>query len=391
MIRGTGLARLILALFAAFFAVVSAAAADDRALEIFVLINADNDLVTVDDSGKAVHQGEVLFKAMMAAGLKTTGKTALHVLIDPNSLVSGEGFDRTRLIRCVSGACQKETLDLPGGESDLTDVSFVKKLLSGSKLGDAALKVFAYWGHGNGFADVPSFDHSAPEKPFSALAYAPALKAAGVSMAIFDACAMGSLEVMAAMEGFVRYVVASPYDLPVEGLQWDGLADILAGHVDARFANRDLELQVFLTLFRDTGRKFAEMSIPFGLVLFDTDRLDALLDALNPFVKAFKETATADVFADVARLARLAEARVALGRFVRAAAEAASLDATPVTDAIRGLARAGYGPIAMIAPERLEALEEGKAKREIRVAISSRAPWISKFELWSILRALEGV
>lgn len=287
--------------------------------EFYFFINADNDLVTIDADGNAVHQGEILFKTLQSAGLTTKENTALHVFIDPNSMVSGKGFDSSKTLRCALGTCAEEVFN--ASETDLTDTSILDQFLSKSFF-DAAesKKILVFWGHGDSWRKLKSFDFSSPEKKFSTIQYAGTIQSHGIDLLIFDACSMASLEIATVFKNSVKFLAASPYELPVEGLNWNGFSQALS-KIEAGELDESFEMKLFEEVV---------MATKLPLLLLDLSKFDAFISEMNAVFKP-------------ASIRQMSENEVSVSRYLKA------IEADPAI--LKTLIVDGMGPLAMTMPD----------------------------------------
>ncbi len=250
----------------AFYVLFSLPAFANEKVELYVLINADNDLITLDENEKMIHQGEIAFNQYLNIAKSFGENLVLHIFIDPNSLVSGPGFEKSRLVHCSNHECKEEmNIEI---ETDLTQAAPYQRLLSFRNFAEAK-RVFIYWGHGNGLIPIPAFDYSEMKKSMSLAELAPILKPYSIDVLIFDACSMASLAVAKAFRESAAYIVASFFELPVEGLQTQAMLNMLVIITD----DQSIEKSIFKTIAQETSSKYREIGYPFELVLFQTSQL----------------------------------------------------------------------------------------------------------------------
>ena len=250
--------------------------------EIFVYLQSDNDLIRVDENGAIISQGEIAF-AVWQRIARSTPSTAFHLYYDPNSV----GED-TRILRFKSGALIEE---LRLNETDSSDPRWVEVLLSGNFASDSR-RIFVYFGHGEGWRDLLSYDFSAPGSKFNYLNTATILGRHHVDMVIFDACSMAYLETLAAFSDHVQYVVATQFELPIEGIEFTGLEKVLSAPTSDDNA-------FFVGLYRqirqDTqdAQKISGLKAP--LVLFRLGNFNAFLARFNAWIEAFSDARSSEI------------------------------------------------------------------------------------------------
>jgi hypothetical protein len=85
------------------------------------------------------------------------------------------------------------------------------------------MRVLSIWGHGEGWRTVENHDFSHGSS-VNYLDWAPLLKDARLDLVIFDTCSMATLETLNAYAGVVPAVLATQFEMPIEGIDYSGLA-----------------------------------------------------------------------------------------------------------------------------------------------------------------------
>lgn len=273
--------------------------AEEPKLEIFFYINGDNDLINVRDDGSVVHQAEALFDDLQRVSQELSDKVALHAYFDPNSDLQAARYGETQLLT-------QNTLSRQG-ETDSTDPLWLEQLLSrGISQNPDTVRILVFWGHGNGWRDVPSYDYSHPEQRFNYLDTAPVLKKHAVDLVLFDACAMGYLEVMSALSDSVKYLVASPRDLPVQGVSYRSLAASLNQAAESLSEEASIDRatvlrSVYERLRQDTAQVHQQVGLSAPINFYDLTQWAALRDVFNDTLDAWM--AYIDTLPEAARAA----------------------------------------------------------------------------------------
>jgi len=250
-----------------------AASTDGAGLEVYVYINGDNDLLYATDEGKIVHQADDVFALWNNIARNAGERTRVHIYYDPNDEISASA--RGTVIRRLTDGVISE--DRNFGETDSADPRWFRQLLRAESVQPNSNKILVFWGHGDGWRPISSYDHSHPESRFSYLDLAGMIEDGEFSAILFDTCAMAYLEVLTAFEGKTHYLMASQFELPLEGIQFRSVQ-----------LKQDLAVLEFLMKIQADTADYQRIKggIRSPLTIFD---LSQLLDLRTYFDSAFEK------------------------------------------------------------------------------------------------------
>ena len=255
--------------------------------EFFVFLQGDNDLIRVSKDGVIVSQGELAFQTWTRIAESAPEDCAFHIYYDPNGdfvLNSEPRSGDSRILRWSDRSLIDEKRFR---ETDSSDPQWLEALLSGALLPDSR-KIFVFFGHGDGWRDLEPYDLSAPEARFNYLDTAPLLGRYGVNMFIFDACSMATVEALTAFAGHVQYLIASQFELSVEGIEFGGLPQHLE---PSTVSDEKFFVGLYRQLRKDTREAQWETGLNAPLVLYKLEELEAFLREFNHWIDDFSSAA----------------------------------------------------------------------------------------------------
>jgi hypothetical protein len=356
-------------------------ASEVRTVELYFFINGDNDLISTETrGGQAVHQGEKAFEELSRVARAAGAGTAFHLYYDPNAAVAGNRILQTTVRRFRDGTLVSEK---PLGETDSGDPAWLERLMSERYL-EGAFRVLSFWSHGNGWRDIDSFDFSAPEKSFNYLDLAPRLEGQGLNLVIFDACRMAYLETLSAYRGRTDYIIASQFELPVDGTHFGNLATHLSALRASALEPGDFALQLHKRLNGDTVDAQRAQAVFAPLAFFELAGFAVFADRLESLLKDVAQRFHGSEWADLIDWAGDDHA-VDLRALVARLKTKLSYDASSMIDAYGAIAPGKYGSILFYLPEEYGRIPDSSLKDEL--GIQSRKPWTAGLGNWDLVRS----
>ncbi len=210
--------------------------------ELYVYINADNDIIGIDENDQAFHYGNHFFDFLTGIANSFSENIGLHIYFDPSREIMGA--TSSQIIEfCGKSAPVIERL----GETDSTDANYFTKLTRQSCFSnDPFKKVLILWGHGNSWKPINAFDFSSPDisQSFVGLIKSDTNQ---FDLIIYDNCMMGSIEVAMSTTSHAKAMIASQFALPPEGIEYKSLLTLL---------NSNASIETWMqTLMNDTGER----------------------------------------------------------------------------------------------------------------------------------------
>jgi hypothetical protein len=383
----------------AWVAVFEAAAGDGTVTgaELYFYVNGDNDLLATDAS---VSQGERVFESLSRLAGEAGPGTAFHLYYDSNAAIPGNRIRTTLFRRYRNGALvSEESLE----ETDSTDPRWVRKLLSERYLsgaGPGTFRALFFWSHGDGWRDLDSYDFSAPASRFNYLDLAAELGGSDLDLVVFDACRMAYLETLAAYRPVTRYLIASQFPLPVEGIAYGALgpalAELRANPADRAAWARLLEQR----LNEATLESQKDKGVFAPIALYDLGGLEGFLRVLNPILEDLSSRLGAQDWSTLVNRSRPPRGGLWAGdeEAVDARALAHRIDVAKLAPEGVGaglvraygmLAPGGYGSVQFFLPEELGRIPDSSLRDEL--LIQSRKPWTEGLAGWRLARRALGL
>lgn len=258
---------------------------------ILVYLAADNNLV-----GNA-------YKNLtdMAAGMKSAGGN-LIVYIDPYNYYSANGTtDFPRLLKIESDGTQR-VVETYAQENSASAEVLARVLARTKALYPAKSYGLVLWSHGNGWIPSPSMERSrslmpdiwekdpnalptkwfgqdVPRNGYMNISDMAAVlpKDRSLDFILFDACFMGSVEVMYDLRQAARYIVSSPAEILASGFPYQSVLPLLFSET--------LQLEKTCRAFVDFYRNYRYPSATISLV--NTSELDKLAASARTLLSAF--------------------------------------------------------------------------------------------------------
>jgi hypothetical protein len=352
-----------------------------QAVELYFYINGDNDLISTDTrAGLPIHQGEKAFDELSRVAEAAGPGTAFHIYYDPNSAIGGNRITETTVRRYRDGVLVSEKAY---GETDSGATSCFDLLLS-EKYFEGAFRVLSFWSHGEGWEDIDSYDFSRPDASFSYLDLASRLEGKALDLVIFDACKMAYLETLSAYRGKADFVIASQFELPVDGTHFGNLAAHLSELRAKGLARAGFARELHARLNADTLEAQRAEGVFAPLALFDLAGFDSfevhlgvlLRDLAGRFHGADWETLVGF---------SLDEQAVDLRALVARLKNKFGYDASSMIDAFGAIAPGKYGSILFYLPEEYGRIPDSSLKDEL--GIQSRKAWTEGLPNWDLVRA----
>ncbi|OFZ54246.1 MAG: hypothetical protein A2428_08345 [Bdellovibrionales bacterium RIFOXYC1_FULL_54_43] len=352
--------RVLLAAFVTTVGLASAGETEKASrVEFFVYLNGDNDLIQVDKAGRVFNQADREFELWSSIAERSPKGTEFHLYYDGNAALDGNLFRGTLMRRYRDQVLLEESIF---SETDSADPKWLEELLS--KGSSSSLKILVLWGHGNGWRSVPTYDFSEPEKDFSYVSLAERLKPYKLDLVVFDACALAYMEVLTAYKDVTSAMIATQFQMPVEGIRYHGLPatleKTLSGVGSEALNKRELIRELYQVFKRDTDQSQRESGLRAPIVLYELEALEGFRLMFNEAVHFFRATVTdLDAWRSVAensyprtRGAVLDHTDVADVRaFAARLSRDFGFDTQALLTSYRALSYQGYGSIQFYLPE----------------------------------------
>ncbi len=201
--------------------------------ELYVFINADNDIIGIDDEDQAFHHGTRFFESLTAILPSLPAHVGVHIYYDPSRTITGATSSQL-VRRCGTDATQTTRL----GETSSSDPKFLVDLTESTCFPESqegqnqkiqTQKILILWGHGQSWTPITAFDFSEPNVAQSWLGLIQPIQTK-FDLLIYDSCMMGSLEVAIGSIGKAKNILASQFELPPEGIDYRNLKSLLNVH-----------------------------------------------------------------------------------------------------------------------------------------------------------------
>jgi hypothetical protein len=206
----------------------------------------------------------------MEGGLYSANITVV-ALVDPDGVGDSRVYNISHEIPASDAVVSPQVAYPPisgSGEANMGDpdtlVDFAKfgvdDFYQGDKLG------IILWGHGEGWSGVcqDRGDYLTPQELESALLSIKEYFGRPLDIVVFDACSMGSIEVLSALSGSVSYSVSSEISVPEQGFPYDSILTRVS---------TDLSLGA-----ADVGTAFADEYVKFGALMANVTSQAAVIN-----------------------------------------------------------------------------------------------------------------
>lgn len=253
----------------------------NSALEFYFYINSDNDIFGSSESGEVENQGELLAQSLrkLALSLNQRAETkniGIHYYLDRGLKLRDSDTEASEIYRYCSSEGNEAVTSL--GETDSRDPKYIQDLLRVSCV-QGSKKVVVLWGHGKGYRAQSDVDYklpagtSAESKTFHIETLLNAIPPTFAEAVFFDSCSMASIEISSLLIGKSRFMMASQFVMPNEGLQYDDLSMLLG-------QTRDVE-SLMRSIREKSEAKFREMRMSAPLVIVDLTKIQTVLDSFH--------------------------------------------------------------------------------------------------------------
>lgn len=206
----------------------------------------------------------------MEEGLYSTNITVI-ALVDPDGVGDSRVYNISHEIPASDAIVSPQVVYPPisgSGEANMGDpdtlIDFVKfgvdDFYQGGKLG------IILWGHGEGWKGVcqDRGDYLSPQELEYALQSIKGYIGRPLDLVVFDACSMGSIEVLSALSGSVSYSVSSEIPVPAPGFPYDSILIRISTDMSLGAA--------------DVGTVFADEYVKFGALMANVTSQAAVIN-----------------------------------------------------------------------------------------------------------------
>ncbi len=358
-----------------------------RPIEIYAFINGDNDLISQGGGSQGV-----VFSHELEAEVAKMGRGAkLTMYLDPNSLLAKEGESKDSMLTVHQGGelISAENLD----ETNSSDPATFQKLIAAIKPDPSVYRILILWGHGEGWRRVESFDFSHSQTSFSYQDIASLLPENSLDLVVFDACKMATLETLNAWAKVTRHVIATQMKLPVEGIRYDGLSEVLLStNSGTELAQPTaVSIQLYEKLKKNTLDFHKTKGIFAPTVLYATSGVASLNAALAPALEAMKSKLNATLsLNDIALSSKpsfmlgLAGAKVPtvdLRGLVNSLDKKAQISGQAILESFKNLSPMAYGSLSLYFPETTATGLQDEAE----VQYSKARSWTQGLANWNLV------
>lgn len=278
-------------ILAALVCVSTPAQAYERdATEFYFYISSDTDIISIEDIGlnnesQISSQGLIVFQKLLqlSQGLSALN-TAFHFYIDTNEKLDLNN-KQSQIIRVKNSKIIENKIL---GETNSHDSRWIQELTSTSLFDSKrSRRILVMWGHGQGWEPLSNFDHSHYTESFDLLSFVKHSYGKWDAI-IFDACQMGSLEVLVDLKNKTNYVLASQFNFPADGINYENLATSLQHQEN----NKDFVLNILEDLQLQTLKKQKSKKQFAPPVIYNLAQLSLFLDIFDQHFNLFIEHAS---------------------------------------------------------------------------------------------------
>jgi hypothetical protein len=254
----------------------------EKKIELYVYINADNDIIGIDEEDQAFHYGTRFFESLNALLPTLPPHVGIHVYYDPSREITGA--TSSQLIR----KCGSQVVSITRlGETASSDPKYLSDLTNENCFSENiqdTQKILILWGHGQSWMPITAFDYSEPSVAQSWLGLIQPLKTK-FDLLIYDSCMMGSLEVAIASVGKAKNIIASQFELPPEGIDYRSLKTLISENPTIDDWIKTLKADTEIRL-KSRGFFAPLIGLNTDFILNTDSKLDRLIHETNALVAA---------------------------------------------------------------------------------------------------------